>query len=273
MERRDETAHHHVVNLRLGLVQPAGPRAGRNDGEVVADLRVVEDALLLSHPAIADHPPGVLGIRRAAEGAQHLLHLLHVILRQRRGFRARIGCDLVLLVERLRDVQGLLRGELELLVGLTLQGGEIKQLGWCAGRGLRFIPDRTGRDAPALGYNRFRLRPVPESTASGCRILVAIGNLNGGRGTEPSADIGARLRPKGRMDFPVVLRNEGFDLLLTMHEDGERRRLHPTRRHHFVALGLPLAQPCHTTRAVDAYQPVRLTATLRGVAQRVELGA
>ena len=51
IEHRQEALGDHVVELRFQLVQVLGRERGRDDGEVVRDLGVVEDALVRLDPA------------------------------------------------------------------------------------------------------------------------------------------------------------------------------------------------------------------------------
>src|SRR5436853_458948 len=52
VEHGQEAAHHHVVELLLGFVQVLRRLQGRNDGEVIRNLGVVEDALVRFGPAL-----------------------------------------------------------------------------------------------------------------------------------------------------------------------------------------------------------------------------
>ena len=104
VEHSQEAAHHHVVELLLGFVQVLRRLQGRNDGEVIRNLGVVEDALVRFGPALLQDLPCKGGeSSRRAERFQCVLHGGHIVFRQGARIGARISQDLVLLVERLRE--------------------------------------------------------------------------------------------------------------------------------------------------------------------------
>src|SRR6266704_3196943 len=56
----DETPRDHVVDPALHLIEMFGPGGGRDDGEVIGDLRIVEDALVRAKPAVFKNRSAVL---------------------------------------------------------------------------------------------------------------------------------------------------------------------------------------------------------------------
>ena len=72
-----------------------------------------------------------------------------------------------------------------------------------------------------------------------------------------------------RLYFKVIARNKAPNLLLALHHDPERRRLHPPERtEHAVCTSSPHR---HRPRRIHPHQPVRLGATARRTRQIVEL--
>ena len=63
VEHRQEAAHHHVVELLLGLVQMLWRLQRGDDREVIRDLSVVEDTLVRLHPTLLENLP-----RKGSEG-------------------------------------------------------------------------------------------------------------------------------------------------------------------------------------------------------------
>ena len=60
-EDGDEAAGDHVVNLRLHLIELLGGDAGGDDGKVIGDLGVIEDALVGVDPAVLEGLRGMAG--------------------------------------------------------------------------------------------------------------------------------------------------------------------------------------------------------------------
>ncbi|MPN53194.1 hypothetical protein SDC9_200858 [bioreactor metagenome] len=112
----------------FGLGQGLGQRAGGDDGEVVGDLGVVEDALVRLDPALLDD---LVGKGRVLVGqcANHILHRAEIVLWQRACIGSRIGQHLVLFIQRLGQLQGDPRGKTKAAVGFALQAGQIEQQG------------------------------------------------------------------------------------------------------------------------------------------------
>src|SRR6266576_1709838 len=91
---------------------------------MVADLRVIENPLVRLYPIVVEHSAR----ERVFEFGQCGFYRRNVIFRQRARIGAWISKGLVPLVQRLRDLQGALRGETEATVRFTLQARGIKPL-------------------------------------------------------------------------------------------------------------------------------------------------
>ncbi len=266
IERREKALHHEIVELGLELVQMLRRDEGRNDGEVIGDLRVVEDALVRTHPAGLEHLAREAAVRIGlAQGFHGRLHRVEIILGQRARVRARVGEDLVLLVQRLGERERGSRREAEAAVGLALQRGEVVEHRGDAGRRFRFLGD-LARLAGALRDERDRPGLFPEALGArvGILVLLAEGLV------EPAAGVFAAAAPERALHLPIVARLEHADLFLALDQDGERGRLHPSHRRELEAAGLRVERG-HGPRSIDADQPVRFRAAHRGVGERAHL--
>ncbi|MCE3247341.1 MAG: hypothetical protein K0R41_1166 [Geminicoccaceae bacterium] len=265
VEHREEASHHQLVELVLGIVQMLGQLQRRNDGKVIRDLRIVENALIGLDPAVLEDllrkPGKCVGFAKAL---QRVLHRGGVVLGKRSRIRARIGKDLVLLVERLGERQCHPCGEAEAAIRFTLQARQIEQE-WRELRGrLGFF--RGDAFPPTAGrYHCGGPRRVPDAL----RFALAVVILLEGR-IEPSAGVLTGLGTEAAVHFPVVTRREGADLVFTLHEDRKRGRLHPAHRSE-VEAALLRVEGGHRARSVDADQPVGFRATLGGVSERQQL--
>src|SRR3990170_2651359 len=136
-EHSEKPLDHHVVELPLDLVELPRGLEGRNNGKVVGDLGIVENAL------VRPHPPLLEDLRRkwrvsgeesaglaALSASQHRLRRADrgdVVLWQCAGIGSRIGENLVLLVERLRERKRHFGRETEATVRLALEAGKVEQ--------------------------------------------------------------------------------------------------------------------------------------------------
>ena len=138
-EDGEETADDKVVEFLFDFVEILGRLRRRNDREVVADLGVVEDALVRHHPVarqdlvreggIAGEQDFIVALAGAFAGqnGQGLAHRRQVVFGQAARIGPRVGQDLVLLVERLGDRQRGLGREAETGIGFALQAGQIEE--------------------------------------------------------------------------------------------------------------------------------------------------
>ena len=218
-EHRDEAADDEVVDARLDVAQALGDRPRRHDGEVVADLGVVEDALAgavdpaLGQRLLGEAPGGVAG----AERGQDLLGRGDVVLGQVARVGAGVGEGLVPLVEGLGGAERRLGREAEAPVGLALQGREVEEAGGALLLGLALVGDDARADAPGgLGHGA-GLGLVVE--ALGLLALLDPGHLGG-------AAVAAGGEAEVGLDAPEHLRDEVADLMLAADDEHERRRLH-----------------------------------------------
>ena len=157
-EHGQEAPHDQVVDALLGVAEVPGHLQRRDDREVVADLGVVEDALVRPDPPVGLDLPRELGeLRQLLELAEGVADGAHVVLGQRARVGPRVGEHLVLLVQRLRDRQRGLGREAEAAVGLALQAGEVEQRRRQLGGGLGLLGDHPGL-AGAGAQRRRRLR-------------------------------------------------------------------------------------------------------------------
>src|SRR5881392_2860518 len=149
---------------------------GRNDRKMVADLRVIKNPLVRLYPIVVEHSAR----EWIFEFAQRRFYRRQVILGQCTRICARVGDSFMSLVERLRDLQGALRGKTEAAVGFTLQAREIIQLRRDLGAGLFFLQLNDAFFAKALALNRLGDFTMPQS--GGSAVFFPEGSA---RGTKP----------------------------------------------------------------------------------------
>ena len=126
IEHRQEAAGDQIVELLFDLVERLGRRAGGDNGEVIGNLGVVEDALVRRDPVFFQNSGGQRRIG-LGQASQHLFHRGQVIFWQRARVGTWISQHLVPFVQRLRQAQSDLGGEAEPAVGFALQAGEVVQ--------------------------------------------------------------------------------------------------------------------------------------------------
>ncbi len=271
-----EAACDHVKELLLGFRQLLRRnQAGGDDGKVVADLAIVEDALVRTHPAAVQGGGGVraqfmrqgvlLPAVVAGEGLQRGGDRGEIIFRQVPGVGSRIGQHLELLIERLGDLQRPPCGEAETVAGLPLQRGEVIQQRSCLTGGLDGLLDDPGLADAALGDGPCA-GLVPD--ALGLLVLVSFVLLE--RLVDPAALILAGLHFKKRDGFEIGAGLEGGDFPLALGEDGKRGRLHAANRSE-AETAVAGVQRCQGAGAVDADDPVTFTAAFGGVGQGLHL--
>ncbi len=228
-EHRQEALDDQVVELGLGLGQAARRLQRRDDGEVVRHLAVVEDPLGRLDVALPQRGGRMRRQRLQRAGqvlaGEHLGGLLRhaqVVLGQVARVGTRVGQHLVLLIQRLRQAQRGLGGEAEARVGLALQRGQVVQAGAGLRAGLGFLGHRRRLALGGRG-DRVGLGLRPDAVGA---LLGILGVLLE-RGVEPLALVLAGLGVERAADLPVVARDDVLaDLLLALHDDGQRGRLH-----------------------------------------------
>ena len=158
---RHKTPRDHVEDLRFRVVEVFRFRRRRNDGEVIADLGVVEDALVRLAPNFLERLLGVR-LQRAGKIAQRLLNDRQIILRQGARIGARISQHLVPLVECLGDLERALGGETVASVRLALQRRQIVETRRDLRAGFLFLGNGGDGLALARGDDRFGGAPDPK---------------------------------------------------------------------------------------------------------------
>ena len=196
----------------------------------------------------------VVGV--AADVAGDRLELGDHVAGQVARVGARIGQRLVLLVEALGRAERAARGEPVAVVGLALQRREVvEERRLLLARRLVELGDLAG-----AGRERRRRSPRPPAPP-------------GSRGWAPgvvAALVAALARGlEGGVDEPVLLGDEGADLLLAPREDRQRRRLHAAERDGAVEARAQADR--RGARRVHADDPVGLRARARGGLQQAQL--
>ena len=269
IKHREETLRDEVVKFLLRFAQGLRRDRRGDDGEVVRDFRVVENALVRPHPVALENRVGERAVLRLAQHCQRLLHGAEIILRQRARVGARVGEDLVLLVKRLRQPERVLCGKAEAPIRLALQARQVVEQRRELRGGLAFLGDDAGL-AQTLGADGLRARAIPEALGLLIAELV-LRVLRVLRAREvlikPASGIWPRLRVERAVDFPVILRHKLFDPLLALDQHRQRRCLHAADGREMESAGLRV-EGRHGARAVDADKPVGLAAAHGGVGQR-----
>src|SRR5947208_4154840 len=220
---------------------------------MVADLRVIKNPLVRLYPIVVEHSAR----ERVFEFRQCRFYRRDIIFRQRARIGTWISYGLMPLVQRLRDLQGALRGETEATVRFTLQAREIIQLrrdlrarlfflqlnnaffalalplnalGDFAmpqsGRSTVLVPDRpVSGIKPLLGIRQIHLKPRKQSSRS---LDLAFFFVE--RFVEPSSWIFAGCRAEGADDLIQFTGLEFLNLALAIDDNGQSRRLHSPER-------------------------------------------
>jgi hypothetical protein len=263
-EHRQEALHDQVVKLLFRLGQILRRLRRRDDCEVVADLRVIEDALVRLYPALVQDLFGIREIVVALlEHAQRFLDRIHIVFRQRARVGPGIGQHLVLFVQRLSEAQRVLRRKAEAAVGLTLQAGQVEERRRQLRGRLRFFRHRADL-ATAGRDDRLSCRQRPQTGIALFRIELVAFEFR----IEPAAFVEATGADEVRLHFPVIARHEAANLFFAFDDDRQRRCLHPPDRGQEEAAALAVERG-HGPRAVDADQPVRFRTAARRVGERL----
>jgi hypothetical protein len=170
-EHAKEALGDQVIELLLVIAEP-GEVARRNDGKVVGDFGVVENPLGRHDAAVVQRILGILRQRRVftADGPDGLLDVPDVVFREVFGIGSRIGQHLVLLIERLGNLQGAPRRVAEAPRGLTLQRCQVKELGRRLGLRLGLLGDDRGHSL-AAGLDRLGVGRVPQALGTSMRLV------------------------------------------------------------------------------------------------------
>ena len=163
IKNRDETLDDQVVDFQLVVIQTPWRRIRGNNGEVIADLLVVENPLVfLVHPIRGKDELGMWR-KFARDGSQHLLAGGSIVFGQSLGIGSRIGDGLVSFVKRLCDLQGSARRQMVKPVGFFLQGGQVVEAAWALRRPLLRLGDVCRSGLLDLFEYPFRFLFVPQT--------------------------------------------------------------------------------------------------------------
>ena len=272
-EHRQEAADDEVVQFLLGFVEVLRRLRRGDDGEVIAHLRVIEDALVRQHPVarqdlvrkrrVASEQDFVVTLAGtfAGEHAHRFLDRGEVVLGQTARIGPRVSQHLVLFVERLGQAERRFGREPETGVGLALQAGQVKQQRRQAGFRFGFLADDAGL-ARSRRLDRLGTGDFPQTVGAGMLVLLLALEAF----VEPFASVIAGLGGKFSFDFPVIARLEVTNLALALDDDGQRRRLYATDRGQVEAASLRI-EGGHRPGAVDADKPVGFGTADGGVGQ------
>ena len=266
-ENGEKAAHDQVVDLLFRLVEVLGQLQGRNDRKVIAYFAVVEDAPVRANPVVFQYGRGMRGVLLGVlEELDRLFDRTEVVLRKSARIGARIGENLVALIERLSKSQRRPCGEAEAAVCLALKARKIEEKRRELGRGLGLFRDATPL-SPARRADRLGLGGRPEPLGPTFSIVVLLE-----LGIEPPSRVLPGPGREARVDFPVIARVERANSLFALHQDCERRGLNaPDRGLVETALAQAIVERRHRARAVDAHEPVSLRTRARSIGQRQQL--
>ena len=261
-----ELAHHQVVELLLDFIQRLGRLRGRDDGKVVGNFRVVENAFAGFDPALLENFFRERAVLRSAQHGERFFHGVEIIFRQRARVGTRISEYFVFFVQRLRERQRGARGETEPSVGRALQTGEVEQQGRRLRRRFAFFLDFAGL-VVAFGLDGPCAFFVPDTLGAKIWITFPFLFCLGEFLVYPAAGVITGSNAERAVYFPVILGHEAFDFLFALDQDRQRWRLHAAHRR-FVKTAALGVERGHCARAVDADQPIGFRAADRGVGQR-----
>ena len=260
IECRYEAARYHVVNFAFVGIELLVVRFGRNYGEVVADLLVVEYAPAgLGDVFFVDGPLREFCVRLLQRG-QRLCDDAPVVLRERAAVGARIGYELVFFVERLGYAQRPARAVSELVVGLALKCGQVVQAGsrlfgkrvFVAHLGDSYLP-YVPQDGLGVGMLPYPVRLVQGRLFRRLEVRTLINAL-----------VLSVLHAEARRYAPI---GSGFEILyfvLALDYHRKRRRLHPADGRQILVAHSEHSAGYRAGR-VDSDKPVGFAPATRGV--------
>ena len=261
--RLQQPAVHQVQNLgfRRIAVHAGSRRAGRDDGVVVRNLRVIDVALAeRSRPRSLGYEPAV---EIASHASRNGWQLVLDCRREMAAVRSRVGDRLVLLVQQLRQFQRPVRAESVQAVGVPLQFREVVE---------------QGRRQPLGGLpHGLHIRVAEPGALQDRRGLLAVR----GEARLALALLDAEVRSAIHaglagielgLDLHVVLRNEISNRELPLHQHCQRGRLDPADREHFRTAVVPRPVVERVgPREIHSDQPVGSASGTGGIRQRVKL--
>ena len=255
-EDGEEALHDHVVELGNGLVD-SDNAAGRDDREVIGDLRIIEDTLLKLQAVVVEGVLGPVGEIGSGTGelGHDFLHVGHVVLGKVTRIGSRIGDHLVPLIKSLGEPEGILGGE----GSLPLEGGEVVKLGRDLPRGFSVFGDDAGFVLATLGDDTgtFFIPDALGATVGICFVLLKVE-------VDPLAVVFAGVDTKESVDFGIRSRGESGDFLFALCEDGESGRLDASGGSDIKAT-VAGAETGQSAGGIEADEPVGFGAALSGV--------
>ena len=262
VENGEEALGDEVVELAFFFREFDNATSG-DDGEVIGDLGVVEDALVEADEVLFEGVLGPFGerVRGVAQILGGGLDVGEVVLWEIAGVGPGIGEHLVTLVKGLCELQGAAGGEAEAAGGLTLQGGEVVELGCDLLLGLGLFGDGAGLARAALddGIGVFLL---PDALGTAVGLVFGFLEVE----VDPLAFVFTGFDVEGGVDFVVVLADESGDFAFALGEDGEGGSLHAAGGGNVEAT-VTGAETGQCTSGIEADEPVGLGAALGGVAE------
>ena len=269
--RRDQPPDDQVVQPPLVGVErlQVRPAVGRHDGVVVADAGIVVVApggQVQVHLRRGDQR----GVRLGQQG-EHLADLRAHVVGQIAAVRARIGDQLVRLIQRLRQLERPVGGKAKLLVGFALQRRQVEQLRRLEPLVLRpaLLDHRRPalhRVAHALGGRAVVGARVRQAALAGLLPALVRPGLRLVRGARVRVDPKPFVVAEVCAHFPVLLGHKRLDFAVAAHDQAQRRRLHAADGQ------VRIVAQRERTRGVHADQPVGFAAAARGLVQRVVFG-
>ena len=188
-------------------------------------------------------------------------HILDVILGEVAGIRPGVGEDFMFFIKSLGDLQRALGGE----GGFALERGKIVKLRRDLGLRFFLLGDRRGLAFATLddGLREFL---APDAVGAAVRLVVRFLVI----GIRPFPEIVPGGYMKSAVDFEIRLGLESLNLLLAGGEDGQGRCLHAASSGDIEAAVAGVETGQRAGR-VEADEPIRLGAALRGIGERAHL--
>ena len=233
---------------------------------MIAHFGVVKNAFVRLDPVVFFD---LLGKARVVvlllEHGDGLLDRIDVIFGQGFGISTRIGQYFVFFVQRLRQTEGVFRGEAKARVRLALQAGEVKQRrchlrGWFGLFGHAAVVSFAGHDHGVGGGF------APQTVVFALRIVEIVFGVFIEFRVEPAAVVHALRANEFGVHFPVVARDKATNRLFALDHDGQCRRLHTAYGSQEKAT-VTRVKRGHGSCAVDPDQPISLGARARRIGQ------
>ena len=252
-KHRKKPFHHQVVNF-LFLFLKLLRRLQRGDnGKVVRNLGVVENALVARHhPFVFQYLARRRCVTVFAQSLERLSYRGRVILRQRLGICAWISEYLVALVKCLRNRQRVLRGKSKPPVRIALQRGEVEKQRRGLLTLLAFLGHFPGL-ASAFASDALRFVLFPNAFSALVRIILRLLEIL----IKPASLVLAGLGLKRGVHLPVIARDKILDRLFALYHHRQSGRLYAPDGGQEKSTALRV-EGGHRARAIDAHQPIRL---------------